>query len=64
MDNVQIRRAHISDLDQLARICELLWPRSTAAEHAQELRLILEGNADRVLTMPLTIFVAETSDGT
>jgi aminoglycoside 6'-N-acetyltransferase I len=63
MDNVQIRRAQVTDLDQLARLCEALWPKSSAEEHAQELRLILEGKVALVLTMPLDIFVAEGSDG-
>jgi aminoglycoside 6'-N-acetyltransferase I len=42
-------------------MCEALWPKFSAEEHAQELRLILEGKA--ALTMPLTILVAEASDG-
>jgi aminoglycoside 6'-N-acetyltransferase I len=63
MDNVQIRPAQVTDLDQLARLCGALWPKSSAEEHAQELRLILEGKAASVLTMPLDIFVAEDSDG-
>jgi aminoglycoside 6'-N-acetyltransferase I len=62
VDNVLIRPAEASDLDQLARMCEALWPKSSAEEHAQELRLILGGKAALVLTMPLTIFVAEGSD--
>src|SRR5207245_11155776 len=64
VDNVQIRPVQASDLDQLARLCEALWPKSSAEEHAQELRLLLGGKAALVLTMPLTIFVAEVSDGT
>jgi aminoglycoside 6'-N-acetyltransferase I len=64
VDNFQIRPAHLSDLDQLAPLCVALWPKSSAEEHAQELRLILGGKAALVLTMPLTIFVAEASDGT
>lgn len=64
VDNVQIRPAQPSDLDQLARLCEALWPKSSAEEHAQELRLLLGGKAALVLTMPLTIFVAKVSDGT
>ena len=64
VDNVQIRLAQASDLEQLARLCEALWPQSSAEDHAQELRLILGGKADLVLTTPLTIFVAEGSDGT
>jgi aminoglycoside 6'-N-acetyltransferase I len=61
---MKIRPAHPSDLDQLAHLCEALWPSSSAAEHAQELRLILEGNATLVVTMPIEIFVADTSGGT
>jgi aminoglycoside 6'-N-acetyltransferase I len=64
VDNVQIRPVQASDLDQLARLCEALWPKSSAEEHAQELRLLLAGKAALVVTMPLTIFVAEVSDGT
>jgi len=62
LDTVQIRPAEETDVDQLARLCEALWPKSSAWEHAQELRLLLGGKAALVLTMPLTIFVAE-SDG-
>ena len=64
VDNVQIRPAQASDLDQLTRLYEALWPKSPAEEHAQELRLLVGGKADLVLTMPLAIFVAEGSDGT
>jgi aminoglycoside 6'-N-acetyltransferase I len=61
---MKIRPAHASDLDQLAHLCEALWPSSPAEEHAQELRLILTGNAALVLTMPIEIFVADAPDGT
>lgn len=64
VDSIQIRTAHLSDLDQLAPLCEALWPKSSAEEHAQELRLILGGKAALVLTMPLIIFVVEANDGT
>jgi aminoglycoside 6'-N-acetyltransferase I len=61
VENVLIRSACPSDLDQLAPLLKALWPISSAEEHAQELRLILEGKA--ALTMPITFFVAEASDG-
>ena len=61
---MRIRSAHISDLHQLAHLCEALWPTSSATEHAQELHLILQGNAALVLTMPIEIFVADEPDGT
>jgi len=64
MNNLLIRPAELSDLDQLARMCAELWPKSSAEGHAQERRLILEGEADRVLTMPITILVAEAGGGT
>lgn len=55
-----IRLAQMSDRDQLVRMRVALWPKSTAAEHARELTLILEGKAP--VTMPLIILVAEASD--
>lgn len=63
MNNVQIRPAQPSDLDQLARLCEALWPESSVEGHAREKRLLLGGEAALVLTMPHTILVAEASDG-
>jgi len=63
VDNVQIRPAHATDLEELASLCEALWPESSAEEHAQELRLILGGRSASVLTMPLIIFVAEGGEG-
>jgi len=59
VDDIQIRPARPSDLDQLARQFEALWPQSSAEEHAQELDLLLGGKAGSVLTMPLAVFVAE-----
>lgn len=64
MNDVLIRPAQPSDLEQLAHMCADLWPKCSAEKHAQELRLLLEGRADRVLTMPLAIFVAEAGGRT
>jgi aminoglycoside 6'-N-acetyltransferase I len=64
VDDVQIRPAHVSDLDHLILLFAALWPKSSAEEHAQELGLLLGGKAASMLTMPLTILVAEASDGT
>jgi aminoglycoside 6'-N-acetyltransferase I len=63
METVQIRPANDSDLAQLADMFEALWPKSSAQEHAHELRLILGDKLESVLTMPLIILVAEASDG-
>ena len=56
-----IRPANSCDLDSLAALRNALWPGSTAAEHAQELALILSGKPPT--TLPLVIFVAETPEG-
>jgi aminoglycoside 6'-N-acetyltransferase I len=60
---MRIRPAQTSDVEQLAAMCEALWPTSSAEEHAKELRLILGGKADLVLTMPISMLIAEASDG-
>jgi hypothetical protein len=54
VDNVQIRPAHFSDLDKLARLCEALWPKSSAEEHPHP---ILSRPADFNLRMPFRILV-------
>jgi aminoglycoside 6'-N-acetyltransferase I len=64
VDNVQIRPAQASDLNQLALLLEALWPDASAEERARELRLLLGGKAALVLTMPLVFFVAEAGEGT
>jgi aminoglycoside 6'-N-acetyltransferase I len=58
--DIFIRRAQLSDCDQLARMCEALWPDASAEEHARELALILEGKP--VTTLPLIILVADAGD--
>lgn len=51
----------MSDCDQLATMREALWPTSSAGEHAEETRRILEGKTP-VTTTPLIIFVAEAGN--
>lgn len=63
MDDIKIRPAQLTDLEQLVPMLVALWPKSSIEEHAQELRLLLGGKADSVLTMPITILLAEASDG-
>jgi aminoglycoside 6'-N-acetyltransferase I len=60
MSDIRIRLAQLSDRDQLVRLREALWPKSSAEKHAGELTLILEGKA--LVTMPLIILVAEASN--
>jgi aminoglycoside 6'-N-acetyltransferase I len=59
---IRIRPATPPDCDQLARLREALWPKTSAAEHARELAPILAGDTPGV--MPLINFIAETADGT
>jgi aminoglycoside 6'-N-acetyltransferase I len=58
---VHVRQAKPSDCDRLARLREVLWPETSAAEHARELEPILVGETPG--SMPLVNFVAETADG-
>jgi aminoglycoside 6'-N-acetyltransferase I len=60
VSDICVRLAQLSDRDQLVRMHEALWPKTSAQEHARELTLILEGKAP--VTMPLIILVAEASD--
>lgn len=57
MSHISIRFAEASDIPNLARMREALWPVSSAEEHAQELALILSGKFPSV--MPLVIIIAE-----
>jgi aminoglycoside 6'-N-acetyltransferase I len=61
VSNISIRLAQQADRDQLVRMHQALWPNSSAEEHAQELALILNGQAP--VTMPLIILVAKAPDG-
>lgn len=61
MPGICVRPAQLSDRDQLARLCEALWPESSAEDHARELEAILQGNAPG--TMPVIILVAEAREG-
>ena len=63
MENARIRPALLSDLEELSRMFEALWPTSSAEEHARELRQLLGGRASEVSTTPHAILVAETTDG-
>jgi aminoglycoside 6'-N-acetyltransferase I len=56
-----IRLAQPADCMHIARMCEVLWPDATAAEHALELTPILEGKPPG--TLPLIILVAQTGEG-
>jgi aminoglycoside 6'-N-acetyltransferase I len=60
--DVSIRFATLSDKEQLARLCEALWPETKAEHHATHLARILDRPS--VLRFPATFIVAETGDRT
>jgi aminoglycoside 6'-N-acetyltransferase I len=62
MSEARIRLGVSSDDEQVARLCEALWPESSWQEHREEIRPILLGKP--ISTLPLVIFVAEATDGT
>jgi aminoglycoside 6'-N-acetyltransferase I len=61
MDAFQVRLATSADREPLSCLREALWPDSSPEEHAQELAPMLADNRNG--TMPLAIFVAETTGG-
>jgi aminoglycoside 6'-N-acetyltransferase I len=58
--DIYIRPAHLQDCAPLARMRAALWPDSATKQHAQEVTLILQGNATS--TLPVIYLVAETTD--
>jgi len=59
--DVDVRPAKPSDLEQLARLREALWPQTSAEEHGRALAPILAGIPG---SMPIINFVAVTRDDT
>src|SRR6202046_3353546 len=61
MSEARIRLGVPSDDEQVAHLCEALWPETSWEEHLQEIGPILSGKP--TATLPSVIFVAETTDG-
>jgi aminoglycoside 6'-N-acetyltransferase I len=59
---VNIRHAKVSDRDDLAKMCELLWPESSAEEHGRELDAVLRSG--KYGTLPMAILVSQNDEGT
>ena len=59
-DGIRIRRARVEDCGRLAQMFAALWPSTTAEEHGNEARSIVDGTAK--LTMPITVLVAEAEN--
>jgi aminoglycoside 6'-N-acetyltransferase I len=62
MSEARIRLGVPTDDEQVARLCEALWPESSWQEHRVEIAPILVGKPRA--TLPSVIFVAELTDGT
>jgi aminoglycoside 6'-N-acetyltransferase I len=62
MSEARIRLGVPTDDEQVARLCEALWPESSWQEHREEIAPILVGKPRA--TLPSVIFVAELTDGT
>ncbi len=61
MNTFHVRFGSTADREPLALLRHALWPESSAADHAKELDLILDGKAPGIL--PATVFVAEENGG-
>jgi aminoglycoside 6'-N-acetyltransferase I len=59
MSTIQVRLANLSDRTSLAGLFHALWPDGPMEEHAHELEAILSEKPSG--TLPLVVFVAETS---
>ena len=59
---VRVRIGVPADGEQVARLCEALWPEASWTAHREEVMPILSGRP--TATMPSVIFVAETPSGT
>ncbi len=61
MTNSRIRRATVSDRDELANLRAALWPEDSAEEHSRELDVRLSTGMCGIL--PLAIFVSSEESG-
>ena len=61
MPDPTVRPAQLHDADEIAEMCELLWPDTPATEHRKEIAVLLTtGNCG---TLPAAIFVAHDETG-
>ena len=58
---ITIRPAQVSDQQELARMCELLWPDSSVEDHRKELEAILLSG--KYGTLPMAILVSIDESG-
>jgi aminoglycoside 6'-N-acetyltransferase I len=58
---IPVRQAQISDQDEIAKMCALLWPDASVEEHSQALDLLLNSGMNG--TLPAAIFVSCSDEG-
>jgi aminoglycoside 6'-N-acetyltransferase I len=61
MANFEVRLAQSADLDEIARMCELLWPESPMVEHAKDVDVVMTSGMSG--TLPAAILVAHDAVG-
>lgn len=61
MPNPAVRPAQLHDVDEITKMCELLWPDIPAGEHRGEITTLLTSGSSG--TLPATIFVAHDEAG-
>jgi hypothetical protein len=44
--NSEVRQAQSSDCDEIATMCELLWPETPMAEHREEIAMVVTSGID------------------
>ena len=62
MANSGVRQAQSSDCDEIATMCELLWPETPMAEHREEVAMVVTSGMSG--TLPAAILVSYDGDGT
>jgi aminoglycoside 6'-N-acetyltransferase I len=62
MANSGVRQAQSSDRDEIATMCELLWPETPMAEHREEVAMVMTSGMSG--TLPAAILVSYDGDGT
>jgi aminoglycoside 6'-N-acetyltransferase I len=61
MSDFGVRQARISDQNQIAKMCALLWPDASLEEHRREIDLQLKSGMSGAL--PAAMFVSHEDDG-
>jgi hypothetical protein len=61
MEKVIVRRAELEDIQQIAEMCQSLWPGASIEEHARDLTLLLSAKGPGA--QPSVILLAQQPTG-